>query len=168
MRNSTTPAPSNPYAAKTNSDVVVSQSFDSGKTWSKTPVALAIKGDQFMPWGAYDKNGLLRLGFYDRSYDSANHQYGYTVATETGSGTLAFTTAQVTTTLSDPTQGDRWFARSVTGSGFLHATAFMGDYSNIAVTADGHVVAYWTDMRNDSTFAGVTRKGEDAYFGTTS
>jgi hypothetical protein len=90
------------------------------------------------------------------------------VATEIGSGTLAFTTAQVTTTLSDPTQGDRWFARSVTGSGFLHATAFMGDYSNIAVTADGHVVAYWTDMRNDSTFAGVTRKGEDAYFGTTS
>jgi hypothetical protein len=168
MRNSTTPAPSNPYAAKTNSDVVVSQSFDSGKTWSNTPVALAIKGDQFMPWGAYDKNGLLRLGFFDRSYDSANHQYGYTVATETGSGTLKFTTAQVTTTLSDPTQGDRWFARSVPGSGFLHATAFMGDYSNIAVTADGHVVAYWTDMRNDSSFQGVTRKGEDAYFGTTS
>ncbi len=25
-------------------------------------------------------------------------------------------------------------------------------------------VAYWTDMRNDATFAGITRKGEDAYF----
>jgi len=29
------------------------------------------------------------------------------------------------------------------------------------------VVAYWTDMRNDVTFAGVTRKGEDAYFAKT-
>ena len=89
------------------------------------------------------------------------------MATETGSGTLAFTTAQVTTELSDPTTGDRWFARNANPN-FLHATAFLGDYSNLAVTADGHVVAYWTDMRNDSTFAGVTRKGEDAYFGTTS
>ena len=167
MRNSVTPAPSNPYVAKTNSDVVVSQSFDSGKTWSKTPVALAIKGDQFMPWGAYDKNGLLRIGFFDRSYDSANHQYGYTVATETGSGTLAFTTAQVTTTLSDPTQGDRWFARTV-NAGFPHATAFLGDYSNIAATADGGVVAYWTDMRNDLAFAGRSGHGEDAYFAKTS
>jgi hypothetical protein len=47
---------------------------------------------------------------------------------------------------------------------FPHATAFLGDYSNIAATADGGVVAYWTDMRNGVTFAGVTRKGEDAYF----
>ena len=31
MRNSTLPAPSDPYAAVTNSDVVVSQSFDSGR-----------------------------------------------------------------------------------------------------------------------------------------
>ena len=40
MRNSTTPASSNPYAAATNSDVIVSQSFDRGRTWS-APVALA-------------------------------------------------------------------------------------------------------------------------------
>ena len=167
MRNSTTPAPSNPYVAKTNSDVVVSQSFDRGQTWSAKPVALALAGDQFMPWSAYDKNGILRIGFFDRSYDSANHKYGYTVATETSSGSLAFGTAQVTTVLSDPTTNDRWFARNVNAN-FLHATAFLGDYSNIAVTSDGHVVAYWTDMRNDSSFAGVTRKGEDAYFGRTS
>ena len=166
MRNSTTPANPDPYKAKTNSDVVVSQSFDRGKTWSAKPVALALAGDQFMPWSAYDKNGLLRIGFFDRSYDSANHKYGYTVATETSGGSLAFATAQVTTELSDPTTGDRWFARNVNAN-FLHASAFIGDYSNIAVTPDGHVVAYWTDMRNDSTFAGVTRKGEDAYFGRT-
>src|SRR2546428_11734242 len=56
MRNSTTPAPSDPYKAKTNSDVVVSQSTDRGKTWS-SPVAIKLAGDQFMPWSAYDKNG---------------------------------------------------------------------------------------------------------------
>ena len=40
MRNSPTPAPADPYAATTNSDVIVSQSFNGGQTWS-TPVALA-------------------------------------------------------------------------------------------------------------------------------
>ena len=165
MRNSTTPAPSDPYTAKTNSDIIVSQSTDGGVHWS-SPVSLSstADGDQFMPWSAYDTSGKLRIGYFDRSYDSANHVYGYTVATEISSQSLTFTTAQVTTTLSDPTKGDRWFARSV-HTGFDFATAFLGDYSNIAATADGHVVAYWTDMREDITFAGRTGHGEDAYFG---
>ena len=51
---------------------------------------------------------------------------------------------------------------------FPFATAFLGDYSNIAATADGGVVAYWTDMRNLSTFAGRTGFGEDAYFAKSS
>ena len=38
MRNSTVPAPDDPYEAVTNSDIVVSQSFDHGRTWSD-PVA---------------------------------------------------------------------------------------------------------------------------------
>jgi hypothetical protein len=143
----------------------VSQSFDHGQTWS-APQALTIPNDQFMPWGAYDRSGLLRIGFFDRSYDPANHMYGYTVATETSAGSLTFTTTQVTTTLSDPTQGDRWFARTVNPA-FPHATAFMGDYSNIAATADGGVVAFWTDMRTDATFRGITRKGQDAFFAKT-
>jgi hypothetical protein len=36
-----------------------------------------------------------------------------------------------------------------------------------AATPDGGVVAYWTDMRNPANFGGVTRSGEDAYFGKT-
>ena len=162
MRNSPTPAPSDPYTAKTNSDVVVSQSFDRGATWS-APVALALSGDQWMPWGAYDTGGRLRIGTFDRSVDAANHQYAYSVATETGHGTLAFTSTPVTTALSDPTTGDRWFARTVNPA-FPFATGFLGDYSNIAATPDGGVAAYWTDMRNDATFAGRTGHGEDAYF----
>ena len=162
MRNSATPAPSDPYTAKTNSDVIVSQSFNRGATWS-APVALALTGDQFMPWGAYDTSGRLRIGTFDRSVDGANHRYAYSLATETAPGTVAFTTAQVTTALSDPTTGDRWFGRSVKPA-FPFATAFLGDYSNIAATSDGGVVAYWTDLRNDVSFAGRTGHGEDAYF----
>ncbi|MDP9262008.1 MAG: hypothetical protein M3O89_08570, partial [Actinomycetota bacterium] len=162
MRNGTTPAPTDPYKATTNSDVVVSQSFDRGATWS-APVALTLAGDQFMPWGAYDTSGILRIGTFDRSVDAANHQYAYSIATESGSGTLAFTSTPITTALSDPTMGDRWFARTV-DTAFPFATAFLGDYSNIAATSDGGVVAYWTDMRNDATFAGRTGHGEDAYF----
>jgi len=166
MRNSTLPAQSDPYKAKTNSDVIASQSFDSGQTWS-SPSALALAGDQFMPWGAYDRSGKLRIGFFDRSVDPANHKYGYSLATEMTAGSLNFTRALISTVDSDPTTGDRWFGRSVNPA-FPHATAFLGDYSNIATTADGGVVAYWTDMRNDATFAGITRKGEDAYFAKTS
>ena len=166
MRDSTTPAPADPYTATTNSDVVVSQSFDRGVTWS-TPTALQLAKDQFMPWGAYDTSGRLRIGMFDRSVDPANHKYGYSLATETGAGALKFTTALVSTATSDPTTGDRWFASTVNAA-FPAATAFLGDYSNIAATPGGGVVAYWTDMRNDATFAGATGHGEDAYFAKTS
>jgi hypothetical protein len=102
------------------------------------------------------KNGVLRIGTFDRSYDPANHKYGFTVLTRTGSG---FASTQVTDILSDPTKNDRWFARNL-NSAFPNATAFLGDYAN-------SVVAYWTDMRNPANFGGVTRSGEDAYFAKT-
>jgi hypothetical protein len=161
MRNS--PAPSsdlNPYTSVTDSDVVVSESFDGGQTWSAA-AAYAIAGDQFMPWGAFDASGKLRVGTFDRSYDSSNHEYGYTVLNGTPA---SYTSTEATTELSDPTTGDRWFARTV-NAGFPFATAFLGDYSNIAVVpGTTSVVAYWTDMRNDADFAGRTGHGEDAYF----
>jgi hypothetical protein len=150
-----------PYDWKTDADVRFSESTDGGLTWS-APTDITRSGDQFQPWSVFDTNGNLRMGFFDRSYDSSNHMYGYTVATKTGA-TITF--QQVTTTLSDPTTNDRWFARSIDGTAFTHATAFLGDYSNIAATADGHVIAYWTDMRENATLGGVTRKGEDAFFG---
>src|SRR5437667_405808 len=81
------PAASSPYAATTNSDIIVSQSFNGGQTWS-APAAIAVAGDQFMPWGAYAASGKLRIGYFDRSYDPANHMYGYTLATETSWGSL--------------------------------------------------------------------------------
>ena len=162
MRNSTLPAPSNPYAATTNSDVIVSQSFDRGQTWS-APTALKLPGDQFMPWGAYDRAGILRIGVFDRQYDTANHKYGYSLATEKSAGALTFTTTELTTQRSDPTTGNRWFAANVNPA-FPFATTFLGDYSNIAAMPSGGIAAYWTDMRQQACFAGRCRQGEDAFF----
>ncbi|HEV2414744.1 MAG TPA: hypothetical protein VGX27_08035, partial [Candidatus Dormibacteraeota bacterium] len=126
---------------------------------------IARPGDQFQPWSVFDTNGSLRIGFFDRSYDPNNHMYGYTVATETSPGVFMF--QEVSTVLSDPTQNDRWFSSGPPPfTGFPHPTRFLGDYSNIAATADGHVVAYWCDMRNPVDFAGRKGSGEDAYFGT--
>jgi hypothetical protein len=164
MRNSTLPAPTDPYAAKTNSDVIVSQSFDRGRTWS-APAAIELSGDQFMPWGAYDSAGLLRIGTFDRQYDGANHQYDYSLATETGAGTLSFTTSKLTTASSDPTTGDRWFAATINPS-FPFATSFIGDYSNIAALPSGGVAAYWTDLRVQACFGVRCGHGEDAFFAT--
>jgi len=162
MRNSTLPAPTNPYATTTNSDVIVSQSFDRGRTWS-APAALALSGDQFMPWGAYDSAGLLRIGLFDRSGDAANHTYSYSLATETAKGALTFGTAALSTVRSDPTKNNRWFAATL-DTGFPFATSFLGDYSNIAATASGGIVAFWTDLRNDACFGSRCGHGEDGYF----
>jgi hypothetical protein len=162
MRNSTLPAPADPYAADTNSDVVVSQSFNGGQDWSD-PVALEVPRDQFQPWGAYDTDGLLRIGYFDRSYDGANHRYGFTLATETAAGSLAFNTSQLSTALSDPTKNNQWFAATEEDA-FPDATTFLGDYANIAAHPDGGVVAVWTDLRNDVTFAGFTGHDQDMYY----
>jgi hypothetical protein len=163
MRNSTLPAPSDPYAATTNSDVVVSQSFDRGATWS-TPVAIRRSGDQWMPWGAYDASGDLHIGTFDRGTDPANHTYDYSLATESSPGSLSFSVAPVTTVKSDPTKNDRWFAATANAA-FPFATQFLGDYSNIAIDpGSGDVLAYWTDMRNTACFDGRCGHGEDAFF----
>lgn len=103
MRNS--PVPTDPYAATTNSDIVVTQSYDRGQHWSD-PVAIDLPGDQFQPSATYDHVGRLRIGYFDRSYDPANHRYGYSLATERMAGSFLFDLRQATTALSDPTRND--------------------------------------------------------------
>ena len=155
-----------PYKTQTNSDVIISQSFDYGRTWS-APVAIPLSGDQWMPWGAYDTVGLLRVGTFDRSTDSLNHMYDYSLATELSKGSLTFAVSPVTTVKSDPTRDNRWFAATLNPA-FPFATSFIGDYSNIAIyPGGGGVASYWTDLRNPVTFAGRTGHGQDAYFART-
>jgi hypothetical protein len=150
-----------PYQVQTNSDIIISQSFDGGVHWS-APTAIATPNDQFQPWGAYDASGRLQIGYYDRSYDPANHKYGYTLASETVPGSLTFTSQQVTTALSDPTQGDAFLPVTV-NSNFPNATLGIGDYSGITVTPTG-VAALWTDLRLSSPVPAFSGSGEDAFF----
>jgi hypothetical protein len=160
MRNSTLTS-DDPYATKTNSDVGIAESFDGGRTW--TTKILTVANDQFMPWAAFDSSGLVRVGYFDRSYDAANHAFGYTLATETKPGSLVFKTQQVTTTLSDPTQGDRWFSSTTVNAAFPHPSSFIGDYSGIATGPNG-VATLWTDMRAQVTFGTRSGSGENSEF----
>jgi hypothetical protein len=80
------------------------------------------------------------------------------------SGSLTFNTVQVSTALSDPTQGVLWHS-ATTNPNFPYATGFIGDYSGIAVLPSG-VAAFWTDLRDIACFSGACRSGMDAYFGT--
>jgi hypothetical protein len=66
------PSPSDPYSSATNGDVIVSQSYDSGRSWS-APQPVRLSGDQWMPWGTFDPTGKLLIGTFDRSHDAANH-----------------------------------------------------------------------------------------------
>ena len=160
MRNSTLTS-SDPYATKTNSDVGVAESFDAGRTW--TTKVFTVANDQFFPWAAFDRTGRLRVGYMDRSYDAANHEYGFTLATETSPGSLTFATQQVTTVLSDPTQGDRWFSGTTVNPAFPHPTSFIGDYNGIAAGPSG-IANTWTDLRAQVTFGGRTGSGSNAEF----
>jgi hypothetical protein len=163
-RNAPAPVSADPYAAITNSDIIVSQSYNAGATWS-VPSAIQRPGDQFFPWAAYDAFGKLRIGYFDRSYDPANHQYGYTLATETNPGSLHFNTSQVTTALSDPTRDNRWSTTSVNAN-FPNASRFIGDYSGIATIGDS-VASIWTDQRIQSCLFNVCGHGEDTFAAVT-
>jgi hypothetical protein len=157
MRNSDELDPgSDPYDVETNSNVVVAESFNGGHTWDVG--ALHRSNDQFQPWSAYGTDGNLRIGTFDRAYDGPNHKYGYSLWTEGGGWD------QLTTALSDPTQGDRWFSSRTPNTDFPNPSTFIGDYSGIAV--DGTTAyGYWTDMRVDAFFPNRTGHGEDAFFG---
>jgi hypothetical protein len=160
MRNSTLTS-DDPYKTQTNSDVGVAESFNGGLTW--TTKILAAAGDQFFPWAAFDPAGRLRVGYMDRSYDAANHKYGFTLATETQPGSLTFTTQQVTTALSDPTRANRWFSGTTMNAAFPNPTSFIGDYNGIAAGPTG-IASTWTDLRAQVSFAGRSGFGENAEF----
>jgi len=115
-----------------------------------------------MPFAAYDAEGRLHVGFFDRAYDLANHKYGYTLASEVTPGSLQFTFQRVSTALSEPTR-DNLASRGGPNPDFPFPAASVGDYSAIAVTPDA-VVAYWTDLRNTACRGGRCGYRQDAYF----
>ena len=111
------------------------------------------------------EGGRLRIGYFDRSYDPANHRYGYTLASEREPGSLLFDTQPVTTKLSDPTRDNFWNSDTVNPS-FPNTSFFIGDYSAIAARGDG-VVALWTDLRRRVCFGqpiNACGHGQDVFF----
>jgi hypothetical protein len=128
----------------TNTDVFIVKSINGGQTWGAvTPVlsGAAANNDQFYPWAAVDSTGRLLIRFSDRSYDSANIQYGQTLAVSTD-GAVSFTANRIDTALSNPNDS-RWSSGGTNGK-----STFIGDYDGLAVGPDGVAHAVWTDMRN--------------------
>jgi len=160
-RNAPHPVDPDPYRAVTDADIVVSQTYDGGQTWSE-PIAITRRNDQFMPWAAYDAHGVLHVGFFDRAYDPADHQYGFTLAAEKTPGSLHFTFQRVSTALSDPTR-DNLASRGTIDPAFPFPAVSIGDYNGIAVAPDA-VLAYWTDLRNDACAGDRCGHRQDSYF----
>jgi hypothetical protein len=128
----------------TNTDVFIVKSSNGGQTWGAvTPVltGAAANNDQFFPWAAVDSTGRLLIRFSDRSYDSANVQYGQTLALSADGGG-SFTASRIDTALSDPNDS-RWSSIGTNGK-----STFIGDYDGLAVGSDGVAHPIWTDMRN--------------------
>jgi hypothetical protein len=118
------------------------------------PACVNPPGDQYLAAAETERKQARRVP-----------RAGYTLATETVPGSLLFTTVQLTTALSDPTQGDRWFSGRTPNSSFPHPTTFLGDYSGIGSDLSGGAVGLWTDMRNTVCFGVRCGAGEDAFFG---
>ncbi len=160
-RSASRPVPADPYQATTDADIIVSETRDGGRTWSH-PSAIRQPNDQFMPWAAYDSRGRLRVGFFDRAPDPANQRYGYTLATELRPGSLTFSTAQLSTALSDPTR-DNTASRGTIDPAFPNPAVSIGDYTAVAA-GPGFIAALWTDLRETGCVSGRCGFRQDAYF----
>ncbi|MDQ6797078.1 MAG: glycoside hydrolase [Actinomycetota bacterium] len=160
-RNAPHPVDPDPYKAVTDADIVVSQTYDGGRTWS-APITMNRRHEHIMPWAAYDAHGVLHVGFFDRIYDPANHKYGFTLATERNPGSLQFSYRRVSTALSDPTR-DNLASRGTIDPAFPFPAVSIGDYPGIAI-APNAVLVYWTDLRNDACIADRCGHRQDSYF----
>jgi hypothetical protein len=90
----------------------------------------------------------------DRSYDPQNVKYGITLARQQASHLRS---QRIDTGLSDPNHA-RWFSSATGGK-----TIFLGDYTALAVDANGVAHPVWTDMRRVVTVRDLTGTNEDIF-----
>lgn len=154
-------APLSPAATATppcDNDVFYSFSLDGGGTWAAainvTPASAIGRSAQWQAWSAVSDDGVLYIGYYDRSYGSCE-------ATGCNDITLA--------TIKRPTQSNRQirYARITTDSMPNLTTAtnpiqagFLGDYMWVTVDPSGTVLLVWADTRG----MGDGFPEEDIYF----
>ena len=146
----------NGTATNTNVDVFVARSTDGGNRWSRPVPVSSARGDQFYPWASVGPDGTLNVSFMDRSYDPANSKYGITLA-RGARPFQSFQARRVDTGLSDPNHA-RWFSSATNGK-----TTFLGDYTGLAVGADGIAHPIWTDMRRAVTVRQLSGTTEDIF-----
>ena len=88
----------------------MSQSFDGGQHLVGAARLSRSRGDQFMPWGAYDTNGLAADRDVRPSVRPGEPQVRLLASPPRRRRVARVHDASVSTALCDPTTGDRWFA----------------------------------------------------------
>jgi hypothetical protein len=123
-----------PGGLQTSTDVFISKSTDGGVTWSaakqisKDPPNF----DNWFPWVAVGRNGLVGVVYYDRRV----------------SGDNTLTDAWVATSW----KGQRWKELRVSdtssdfSTAFFGTPSFIGDYNGLAISGLG-LYPFWTDAR---------------------
>lgn len=116
-----------------DSDIMFCGSADDGATWS-TPTRVnddETTNDQFFPWIAVAKDGVIHITFGDRRDDPADISYHIYYTNSKDDGTTFTSNQRVSDAPSNP---------------FFGFPPYIGDYFNLAVSEeDVHVV--WTDSR---------------------
>ncbi|MFN0148739.1 MAG: sialidase family protein [Dehalococcoidia bacterium] len=154
-------APLSPAAAATppcDNDIFYSFSTDGGATWADpinvAPASLVGKSAQWQPWAAVSEDGVLYIGYYDRSYGNCEM---------TGCNDITLASVQ------RPTQANRRISRQrITTASMPNLTTatnpvqagFLGDYMWVTVDPSGKVLLVWGDTRG----MGDGFPEEDIYF----
>ena len=143
---------------KTNGDVFVVASYDGGAHWSKT-VGVGTQADEVFP-AVTAFGGRVAVSFYTRAYDprGIGLDVAYVSAFEGDFDDLEHSRLHRVTTETENPQIQ--FVATGNVSGKVLQGVFIGDYTAVALGADGVLHPCWTDFRGNP---GVTSPNQDAY-----
>jgi hypothetical protein len=140
----------------TDTNVFMTKSIDSGRTWSAPIRVTSGRADKWFPWGAA-YNGVVKVLYMDGTYDYPNRDlYGISLSTSTNGG-FAWTKQRIDTALSDPDHSI-WFRAGVPGC--EQCSRFIGDYNGLAMDTLGRAHGLWTDTRRSVSVPELGRTGK--------
>jgi hypothetical protein len=142
---------------KTHGDAFLISSFD-GVHWSN-PVDLGTTADEVYPAVAAF-GGRVAVSFYTRAFDpqGIGLDVGFVAGFEFDLDDLAYARVHRVTTETENPQIQFVASGAVTGN--VLQGVFIGDYTAVALGADGVLHPCWTDFRGNP---GVTSPNQDAY-----
>ena len=150
--------PNTGASIKTNGDAFVVASLD-GTHWSPTVQVSNSTADEVYPAVAAF-GGTVAVSFYTRAYDPSGIglDYAYVSGNERDLDSLAYGHLRRVTTQTSNPQIQFVGIGAVTGN--VLQGEFIGDYTAVAMGADGVLHPCWTDFRGSP---GVTSPNQDAY-----